>query len=169
MLNANVIQGNLTAAGFRFAVIAARWNDFLTARLIEGALDTIERLGGSQDSVTVYRVPGSFEIPQAAKKIATVGDFDAIICLGTIIRGQTPHFDFVSGEATKGIAAIGMEYDLPVLYGIITADNLEQAIDRAGVKVGNKGAEAAMAAVEMVNLYREIDNLTANSGEKNKD
>lgn len=148
-------QGRLNAEGFRFALIASRWNDFLTARLVEGALDALERLGADQKAVEIYKVPGSFEIPLVARKVAASGRFDAVICLGTIIRGQTPHFDYVAGEAAKGIAQAAMETGVPVLFGIVTADTLEQAIDRAGVKAGNKGFEAAMSAVEMVNLFRD--------------
>ncbi|MEO6391803.1 MAG: 6,7-dimethyl-8-ribityllumazine synthase [Pyrinomonadaceae bacterium] len=150
-------QGRLNAEGLRFALVASRWNDFLTGRLIEGALDALDRLGASNKEVEVFRVPGSFEIPQLAHKVAAQGRFDAVICLGTIIRGQTPHFDYIAGEVTKGIATAGMQTGVPVLYGIITADTLEQAIDRAGVKSGNKGFEAAMAAVELVNLYKVVD------------
>jgi 6,7-dimethyl-8-ribityllumazine synthase len=149
-------QGRLNAEGFRFALIASRWNDFITARLVEGALDALERLGAAADSVELYKVPGSFEIPLLALKLAGSGKFDAVICLGTIIRGQTPHFDYLAGEVTKGVGQAGMQTGVPVLYGIITADTLEQAIDRAGVKAGNKGFEAAMAAVELVNLYGEV-------------
>jgi len=148
-------QGKLNAEGFRFAVIASRWNDFITSRLVEGALDALERLGAAADSVELYRVPGSFEIPLLALKVAQTGNFDAVICVGTIIRGQTPHFDYIAGEVTKGIAQAGMQTGMPVIYGIVTADTLEQAIDRAGAKQGNKGFEAAMSAVELVNLYKE--------------
>lgn len=148
-------QGRLNAEGFRFAIVASRWNDFLTSRLVEGAADALERLGASEESVEVYKVPGSFEIPLMARKLAGSGRFDAVICCGTVIRGQTPHFDYIAAEVTKGIAQSAMETGVPVLYGIITADTLEQAIDRAGVKAGNKGFEAAMSAVELVNLYRE--------------
>lgn len=148
-------QGRLNAEGFKFAVISSRWNDFLTSRLVEGALDALERLGAAGHAVEVFKVPGSFEIPLLARKIAGSGRFDAVICCGTIIRGQTPHFEYIAGEVTKGIAQAGMESGVPVLYGIVTADTLEQAIDRAGVKSGNKGFEAAMSAVELVNLYRE--------------
>ncbi|MFN2456132.1 MAG: 6,7-dimethyl-8-ribityllumazine synthase [Pyrinomonadaceae bacterium] len=155
MQPAVIHQGRLQAAGFRFAIIASRWNDFLTGRLIEGALDALERLGADAKTVELYRVPGSFEIPLVARKIAAAGKFDAVICLGTIIRGETPHFEYVAGEATKGIAQAGMETGVPVIYGIVTADTLEQAIDRAGVKAGNKGFDAAMSAVELVNLYKE--------------
>jgi len=148
-------QGQLNAKGFRFALVSSRWNDFLTSRLVEGALDALERLGAAEKSVEHFRVPGSFEIPLLASKVAGSGKYDAVVCLGTIIRGQTPHFDYIAGEVTKGIAQVGMESGVPIIYGIVTADTLEQAIDRAGVKVGNKGFEAAMVAVELVNLYRE--------------
>ncbi len=150
-------QGRLNAHGLRFAIISSRWNDFLTSRLVEGALDALERLGAEEKSVEHFRVPGSFEIGLAARKVAGTGKFDAVICLGTIIRGETPHFDYVAGVAAKGIAQAAMETGVPVLFGIVTADTLEQAIDRAGVKAGNKGFEAAMSAVEMVNLYKETD------------
>ena len=148
-------QGRLDAAGFRFALVSSRWNDFLTARLVEGALDALERLGAAEDACAHFRVPGSFEIPLVARRLAASGKYDAVVCLGTIIRGQTPHFEYIAGEVTKGIAQAGMETGVPVVYGIVTADTLEQAIDRAGVKAGNKGFEAAMAAVELVNLYKE--------------
>jgi 6,7-dimethyl-8-ribityllumazine synthase len=147
-------QGRLSAGGFRFALVSSRWNDFLTARLVEGALDALERLGADEGAVEHFRVPGSFEIPLAALKAAQSGRFDAVVCLGTVIRGQTPHFEYVAGEVTKGVAHVGLQTGLPVLYGIVTADTLEQAIDRAGVKAGNKGFEAAMSAVEMVNLFK---------------
>jgi 6,7-dimethyl-8-ribityllumazine synthase len=155
-LQPKVHQGRLNAEGFRFAVVASRWNDFLTSRLVEGALDALERLGADEKAVELFRVPGSFEIPLLARKVAASGNWDAVICLGTIIRGQTPHFEYIAGEVTKGIAQAGMETDVPVVYGIVTADTLEQAIDRAGVKAGNKGFEAAMSAVELVNLYKSV-------------
>ena len=161
-LQPTVHQGRLNAEGFRFALVASRWNDFLTARLTEGALDALERLGAAEKSVELYKVPGSFEIPLLARKVAGTGRFDAVICLGTIIRGQTPHFEYIAAEVTKGIAQAGMESGIAVVYGIVTADTLEQAIDRAGVKAGNKGFEAAMSAVELVNLYKEVN------GEKKK-
>ena len=147
-------QGRLSAGGFRFALVSSRWNDFLTARLVEGALDALGRLGADEGAVEHFRVPGSFEIPLAALKAAQSGRFDAVVCLGTVIRGQTPHFEYVAGEVTKGVAHVGLQTGVPVLYGIVTADTLEQAIDRAGVKAGNKGFEAAMSAVEMVNLFK---------------
>ncbi len=150
-------QGRLHAGGFRFAVVSSRWNDFLTSRLVEGALDALERLGADEGSVEHFRVPGSFEIPLLAHRLAKSGKFDAVVCLGTVIRGQTPHFEYVAGEVTKGIAQAAMESGVPVLYGVVTADTLEQAIDRAGVKAGNKGFEAAMAAVELVNLYKDVN------------
>ncbi|HEY6188734.1 MAG TPA: 6,7-dimethyl-8-ribityllumazine synthase [Pyrinomonadaceae bacterium] len=149
-------QGHLKAEGFRFALVASRWNDFLTSRLVEGALDALERLGAEEKAVALFKVPGSFEIPLLARKLAASGKYDAVICLGTVIRGQTPHFEYIAGEVTKGIAQAGMETGVPVLYGIVTADTLEQAIDRAGVKAGNKGFEAAMSAVELVNLYKSV-------------
>jgi 6,7-dimethyl-8-ribityllumazine synthase len=150
-------QGRLSAGGFRFALVSSRWNDFLTARLVEGALDALERLGADEGSVEHFRVPGSFEIPLVAQKLAQSGRFDALVCLGTVIRGQTPHFEYVAGEVTKGIAQAGLSSGVPVLYGVVTADTLEQAIDRAGVKAGNKGFEAAMSAVEMVNLLKSVN------------
>jgi len=149
-------QGRLSAGGFRFALVSSRWNDFLTARLVEGALDALARLGADEGAVEHFRVPGSFEIPLAALKAAQSGRFDAVVCLGTVIRGQTPHFEYVAGEVTKGIAHVSLQTGVPVLYGIVTADTLEQAIDRAGVKAGNKGFEAAMSAVEMVNLFKAV-------------
>ncbi len=149
-------QGRLNAEGFRFAIIASRWNDFITGRLVEGAMDALERLGVADKSVELFKVPGSFEIPLLALKVAESGKFDAVICVGTVIRGQTPHFDYIAGEVTKGIAQAGMQTGVPVVYGVVTADTLEQAIDRAGAKQGNKGFEAAMTAVELVNLYREV-------------
>lgn len=151
-----VHQGLLKAEGFRFAIVVARWNDFLTARLTEGALDALERLGAEEKQVEIFKVPGSFEIPLTAQKIAESGRFDAVICLGAVIRGQTPHFEYVAGEAAKGIGQAAMKSGVPVLFGIVTADTLEQAIDRCGVKAGNKGFEAAMSAIELVNLYQEM-------------
>ena len=148
-------QGRLNAEGFRFAIVASRWNDFLTSRLVEGALDALERLGANEGSVELFKVPGSFEIPLLAQKLAASGQWNAVVCVGTIIRGQTPHFEYIASQVAKGISQAGMETGVPVVYGIVTADTLEQAIDRAGVKAGNKGFEAAMSAVELVNLYRE--------------
>jgi 6,7-dimethyl-8-ribityllumazine synthase len=148
-------QGRLNAEGFRFAVVSSRWNDLLTSRLVEGAFDALERLGAAEAQVEHFRVPGSFEIPLMASKVAQSGRFDAVICVGTLIRGETPHFEYIAGEVTKGIAQAGMESGITVVYGIVTADTVDQAVDRAGVKAGNKGFDAAMAAVELVNLYSE--------------
>ena len=156
LLQPVIHQGRLNAKGFRFAIVASRWNDFLTSRLVEGALDALDRLGVDEKSVELFKVPGSFEIPLLARKVAASGKWDAVVCVGTIIRGQTPHFEYIAAEVTKGIAQAAMETDVPVVYGIVTADTLEQAIDRAGVKAGNKGFEAAMSAVELVNLYKVI-------------
>ena len=151
-----VHQGLLTATGFRFAIVVARWNNFLTSKLTEGALDALERLGADESSIEIFKVPGSLELPLTAMKVAQSGRFDALICIGTVIRGETPHFDYVAGEAAKGVSQAAMQTGVPVLFGIVTADTLEQAIDRAGVKAGNKGFEAAMSAVELVNLYKEM-------------
>ena len=151
------VEGSLVAEGLRIAIVASRWNEFFVGRLIEGALDGIARHGGSLDAVTVYRVPGSFEIPLAAKRVAGSGRWDAVICLGAIIRGETPHFDHVAGEAFKGISHASLETNVPIAIGIVTADNLEQAINRAGAKSGNKGYEAAVTAIEMANLMRSIE------------
>jgi 6,7-dimethyl-8-ribityllumazine synthase len=148
-------EGRLNAAGFRFAIVASRWNDFISSRLVDGALDALERLGAEGKFVSVYRVPGSFEIPLLALKLAASAKFDAVICIGTILRGQTPHFEYIANEVARGIAQAGMQTGVPVLFGIVTADTLDQAIDRAGVKLGNKGFEAATSAVELVNLYKE--------------
>lgn len=151
-----VHQGLLTAAGFRFAIVVARWNDFLTSKLTEGAIDALERLGAEENSVEIFKVPGSIEISLTALKVAQSGRFDAVICIGVVIRGETPHFDYVAGEAAKGVSSAAMQSGIPVLFGVVTTDTLEQAINRAGVKAGNKGFEAAMSAVELVNLYKTM-------------
>ncbi|MDX6713205.1 MAG: 6,7-dimethyl-8-ribityllumazine synthase [Blastocatellia bacterium] len=150
-----VHEGRLNAEGFRFGIVASRWNEFISARLVDGAVTGLERLGARDEHVTVYRVPGAFEVPLLALRLAKSGKFDAIICLGTIIRGQTPHFEYIASEVARGVAYAGLETGLPVVFGIVTADTVDQAIDRAGVKLGNKGFEAAMTAVELVNLYEE--------------
>jgi len=154
-LQPTVHEGRLNAEGFRFGIVASRWNEFISGRLVEGALDALKRLGASQEQVAIYRVPGAFEIPLMALRIAQSQKADAIICLGTIIRGQTPHFDYIANEVAQGISKAGLETGVPVVFGIVTADTVDQAIDRAGVKLGNKGFEAAMTAVELVNLYKE--------------
>jgi 6,7-dimethyl-8-ribityllumazine synthase len=150
-----VHEGRLNAEGFRFAIVASRWNEFISARLVEGAVTGLERLGAKEELVAVYRVPGAFEVPLLALQLARSGRFDAIICLGTIIRGQTPHFEYIANEVARGVSHAGLETGLPVVFGIVTADTVDQAIDRAGAKLGNKGFEAAMTAVELVNLYKE--------------
>jgi 6,7-dimethyl-8-ribityllumazine synthase len=151
------VEGSLVAEGLRIAIVASRWNDFIVGRLIDGALDGIARHGGSTEAVTVYRVPGSFEIPLVAKRVAGSGRWDALICLGAVIRGETPHFDHVAGEAFKGITHAALETNVPIAVGIVTADTLDQAINRAGGKSGNKGYEAAVTAIEMANLLRSIE------------
>jgi 6,7-dimethyl-8-ribityllumazine synthase len=148
-------QGTLNAKGFRFAIVASRWNDSLVSRLIEGALDALTELSADDNAVEVFRVPGSFEIPLCGLKAAVSKKFDAVICLGVIIRGQTPHFEYISAEVARGIGQAGLQTGVPLLFGVITAENVDQAIDRAGVKLGNKGFEAATAAVELANLYKE--------------
>jgi 6,7-dimethyl-8-ribityllumazine synthase len=155
-LKPKVHQGRLTAEGFRFAIVASRWNDFLTSKLVDGALDALERLGAAEDAVEIFKVPGAFEIPLAALKAAGSGRFDAVIAIGAVIRGETSHFEHVAGEAAKGIAQVSMQTGIPAIFGVVTAENLEQAINRCGVKSGNKGFEAAMSAIEVVNLYREM-------------
>lgn len=156
----NTIQGKLNADGLRFAIVASRWNDFIVSRLISGATDAIERLGGSSDHITIIRVPGSFELPMAARLAAQSKKYDAIICLGVVIRGETSHNQYIAAEVFKGIAQVSLQTDFPIALGVVTADNLEQAIDRAGAKSGNKGFEAAMTAVELVNLCRQLNSAT---------
>lgn len=153
---AKTIQGRLSADGIRVAIVASRWNDFIVSRLIGGATDALERLGASSDAITIIRVPGSFELPMAAKRAALSDEYDAVICLGVVIRGETSHNEYIAAEVFKGIAQVSLETNLPISLGVVTADNLEQAIDRAGAKSGNKGFDAAMTAVELVNLYREF-------------
>jgi len=148
-------QTTLKARGFRFAIVASRWNDLLVSSLIDGARDALAELSADQNAIEVFRVPGSFEIPLCALKAAESGKFDAVICLGVIIRGQTPHFEYIAAETTRGIGEASLKTGVPLLFGIITAENEDQANDRAGVKLGNKGFEAATAAVKLVNLYRE--------------
>lgn len=144
-----------SAHGFRFAIVASRWNDSLVKRLIDGAIAALHEAAAVDDAIEIFRVPGSFEIPLCALKAAETRKFDAVICLGVVIRGETPHFDYVAGEAARGISEVSMKTGVPVMFGVITADNIEQAQARAGDKHENKGYEAAMAAVEVVNLYRE--------------
>lgn len=163
-----VHRGRLTAEGFRFAIVASRWNDFLTSKLVDGALDALQSLGASESAVEIFMVPGSFELPLTAKKVAESGKFDAVIAIGVVIRGETPHFDYVAGEAAKGVGQVGMQTGVPVMFGVVTTNTLEQAINRSGVKAGNKGYEAAMSAVEIVNLYAEIGGRNEEVGIKEK-
>ncbi|QQS42706.1 MAG: 6,7-dimethyl-8-ribityllumazine synthase [Acidobacteriota bacterium] len=149
-------NGALNAKGLRFAIVESRWNELLTSRLASGAVDALERLGAGEADVEIFKVPGSFEIPLAAKRIAETGRFDAVICLGVVIRGETPHFDFVAGEAAGGISQAALSTGVPVVFGVVTADTVEQATNRCGVKSGNKGYEAAMAAVEIANLLKAV-------------
>lgn len=151
-----IIEGRISAEGFRFAILVSRFNDFISSKLVEGAMDALKRHGGNEDQVSLIKVPGAFEIPLAAKKLAESGKFNAIICLGAVIRGSTPHFDYVAAEVSKGIAQVSLESKVPVTFGVLTTDNLEQAIERAGSKSGNKGWDAAVAAMEMVNLFKQI-------------
>ncbi len=150
------VEGALRADGLRFAIVASRWNDLIVSRLIGGAQEALRRLGAETENILTVRVPGSFEIPLAAKKLATNKKYNAIICLGAIIRGETSHYDHLAADVTKGLSAVALETGVPVAYGIITADTVEQAINRAGVKAGNKGFEAAMTAIEMANLMKEL-------------
>lgn len=150
-----VIEGGLTAGKLKFAIVVSRFNDFITARLLDGAVDSLKRHGTAESDITVVRTPGAYEIPLVCEKLAS-GGYSAIICLGAVIKGETPHFDFVAQETAKGIAAVSMKHKVPVAFGVITADNLEQAIERAGVKHGNKGAEAAVSAIEMANLFKNL-------------
>lgn len=150
------IEGKLMAKGLKFGIVLSRFNNFISERLLEGALDALRRSGAEEADCSVVRVPGSFEIPLAAKKLAKSGRYDAIICLGCVIRGATPHFEYIATEVTKGIASITLESEVPVSFGVLVTDTIEQAIERAGTKVGNKGFDAAMTAIEMANLMKEI-------------
>ena len=150
------LEGKISAEGLRFAIIVSRFNDFISSKLVEGAMDALKRHGASDEKISLIKVPGSFEIPLAAKRLAEGGKFDGIICLGAVIRGATPHFDYVAAEVSKGIAAVALETNTPVTFGVLTTDSLEQAIERAGSKSGNKGWDAAMAAMEMVNLLGQL-------------
>ena len=151
-----VTEGKLNAQGLKFALVVSRFNDFICEHLLSGALDVLIRNGAADGNIEVFKVPGAFEIPQVARKAAQSKKFDAVICLGAVIRGATPHFEYIASEVSKGVAMIGMEGDVPVAFGVLTTDNLEQAIERAGTKGGNKGWDAALSAIEMANLYREM-------------
>ena len=151
-----IYQGSLIGTGLKIGIVISRFNEFITSKLLGGALDTLERHGVNLDDIEVAWVPGSFEIPIAADKMASSRKYDAVICLGALIRGSTPHFDYIAAEASKGIAQVGLKTGVPTIFGVITTENIEQAIERAGTKVGNKGSDAAMTAIEMVNLFKQL-------------
>ncbi|MHB8830003.1 MAG: 6,7-dimethyl-8-ribityllumazine synthase [Syntrophales bacterium] len=151
-----IIEGKIVAKGMRFGIAVSRFNDFIGSRLIEGAIDAIKRAGGDEKDIRIVRVPGAFELPLVAKKMAKSGRCDAVICLGAVIRGATPHFEYISSEVAKGIAMVGLETEVPISFGVLTTDTIEQAIERAGAKMGNKGWDAAMSAIEMVDLFRNL-------------
>jgi 6,7-dimethyl-8-ribityllumazine synthase len=156
---ANLYQGKLTGTGLRFGVVVSRWNEFITSKLLSGALDALERHGADPEAVDVAWVPGSFEIPIVAQELARSGRYQAVICLGALIRGATPHFDYLAGEVTKGVGNAGLGSGVPVVFGVLTTETIEQAIERAGTKAGNKGFEAAVTAIEMANLMAELAGL----------
>lgn len=151
-----VYEGMLQAQGFKFAIVVSRFNEFITSKLLSGALDTIKRHGGNEDDVAVVWVPGAFEIPLAAQKLADSGKFDGVIALGAVIRGATPHFDYVCAEAAKGVAQASMKSGVPVAFGVLTTETIQQAVERAGTKAGNKGCDAALSAIEMVSLFTQF-------------
>lgn len=151
-----IIEGKFDATGLKTALVVSRFNEFITSKLVGGAIDALVRNNAKEDDITQVWVPGAFEIPAVAKKLAESKKYDAVICLGAVIRGSTPHFDMVANEATKGIAQVGMQCGIPVIFGVLTTDTIEQAVERAGTKAGNKGFDAALSAIEMVNLYRQI-------------
>lgn len=151
------IEGHMKADGRRFAIVAGRFNHFIVDRLVEGAIDAVVRHGGDPEQIVIVRAPGCYELPMVAKRVAARGDFDAIIAIGCVIRGATPHFDYVAGECAKGLAQVSLDADLPVAFGVLTCDTIQQAIERAGTKAGNKGWEAATSAIEMVDLYEQLD------------
>ncbi len=154
---ARIIEGFYDAKGKSFAIVVSRWNQFIVSKLLEGALDAFRRNNADEDNITVAYCPGSFEIPIVAKKMAASGKYDAVIALGAVIRGATPHFDYISSEVTKGLANIALETGVPCIFGVLTTDNIEQAIERAGTKAGNKGFEAATSAIEMASLFGELE------------
>ena len=153
---ANEVHGQLKAEGLKFGVVVSRFNEFITSKLKDGAIDALVRHGASEDDITVVWVPGSFELPLAAQRMAQSKKYDAVIAIGAVIRGATPHFDFVAGEAAKGLARVGLDTGIPVIFGIVTTENLENAIERAGVRVANRGFEAAMTAIETVNVMKQL-------------
>jgi 6,7-dimethyl-8-ribityllumazine synthase len=151
-----IIEGELQAKGLKFGIVISRFNDFITGKLLDGAMDALLRHGAREDDIDIVKVPGSFEIPMVAKKMASKGAYNAIICLGTVIRGATPHFEYIAAEVSKGIASASMETGVPVAFGIITSDTIEQAVERAGTKSGNKGWDAAITAIEMAQLLKKL-------------
>jgi len=151
-----LIEGSLQAKGLKVAIAASRFNSFIVDRLVEGAVDALVRHGAAADDIAVVKTPGAFELPLVAQKLAQAGRYDAVICLGAVIRGNTPHFDYVCAEVSKGVAAVSLQAALPVVFGVLTTDTIEQAVERAGTKAGNKGFEAAMGAIEMANLLRQL-------------
>lgn len=151
-----IIEGKIDASGLKTAIIVSRFNEFITGKLLGGAVDCLKRHNSNEEDITAVWVPGSFEIPSVAKRLVDTGNYDSIICLGAVIRGATPHFDYVSAEVSKGVAQVGMTADIPVIFGVLTTDTIEQAIERAGTKAGNKGFDAAMTAIELVSLYKNI-------------
>lgn len=151
-----IISGQLSSTGKKFAVVVSRFNEFITNKLVSGSVDMLLRHGAKEDDITTVWVPGAFEISTVAKKLADSSKYDAVICLGCVIRGSTPHFDYVSAEVSKGIATVGLSSKIPVIFGVLTTDTIEQAIERAGTKAGNKGSDAALTAIEMVSLYSQI-------------
>ncbi len=154
---ANIIEGSLSGEGLKVGIVSSRFNDFITGKLVDGALDALERHGVKGEHIDIARVPGAFEIPSVARRLAESGKYHAIVCLGTVIRGATPHFDYVAGETAKGLGRLALESQVPVIFGVLTTDTIEQAIERAGTKAGNKGWETAMAAIEMANLFKNIE------------
>ncbi len=154
-----IIEGKLLAEGKNFALVVSRFNDFVTEKLLSGAFDALTRSGAKAENIDIVKVPGAFEIPLAAKKLAQKGRYHAVVCLGAVIRGATPHFDYISAEVSKGIAQVSLESSIPIIFGVVTTDTLEQAIERAGAKSGNKGWSAAMAAVEMANLIEAVEQV----------
>lgn len=153
---ANTYQGTLIGIGIKIGIVVSRFNEFITSKLLSGALDTLMRHGVNESDIDIVWVPGSFEIPITADKLASSGNYDAIICLGALIRGATPHFDYIAAEASKGVAQVGLKTGVPTIFGILTTDNIEQAIERAGTKSGNKGSDAAESAIEMANLFKQL-------------
>ena len=157
MSTIKTIEGGLTVRGARFGIIASRFNSFIVDSLVDGAIDALKRHGAEDGNIQLVKVPGAFEMPLAASRMAAKKEYDAIIALGAVIRGGTPHFEYVAGECVKGLAAVSAQHDVPVAFGVLTVDSIEQAIERAGTKAGNKGVEAAMSAIEMVNLLQNLD------------